>query len=105
MWDLAGPGLKSVSPALAGGFLTIAPPGKPEHLFLCPLVFSVFYFRKSLVHILCRPVCGGPSTVFPVWALLTALILWEGWTLTKASVLCITFCSAFVFPYEFFFFF
>ena len=29
MGDLPGPGLESVSPALAGGFLTTAPPGKP----------------------------------------------------------------------------
>ena len=29
MWDPPGPGLEPVSPALAGGFLTIAPPGKP----------------------------------------------------------------------------
>ena len=29
MWDLPGPGLKPVSPALAGGFLTTAPPGEP----------------------------------------------------------------------------
>ena len=29
MWDLPGPGLGPVSPALAGGFLTTAPPGKP----------------------------------------------------------------------------
>ena len=28
MWDLLGPGLKATSPALAGGFLTTAPPGK-----------------------------------------------------------------------------
>ena len=28
MWDLPGPGLEPVSPALAGGFLTSAPPGK-----------------------------------------------------------------------------
>ena len=28
MWDLPGPGLEPVSPALAGGFLIIAPPGK-----------------------------------------------------------------------------
>ena len=28
MWDLPGPGLKPVSPALAGGFLTTVPPGK-----------------------------------------------------------------------------
>ena len=30
MWDLPGPGLKPVSPAPAGGFLTTAPPGKPN---------------------------------------------------------------------------
>ena len=29
MWDLPGPGLKPVSPALAGTFSTTAPPGKP----------------------------------------------------------------------------
>ena len=29
MWDLPGPGIKPVSPALAGGFLTTVPPGKP----------------------------------------------------------------------------
>ena len=28
-WDLPGPGLEPVSHALAGGFLTTAPPGKP----------------------------------------------------------------------------
>ena len=28
LWDLPRPGLKPVSPALAGGFLTTAPPGK-----------------------------------------------------------------------------
>ena len=28
MWDLRGPGLEPVSPALTGGFLTTAPPGK-----------------------------------------------------------------------------
>ena len=29
MLDLPGPGLEPVSPELAGGFLTTAPPGKP----------------------------------------------------------------------------
>ena len=29
MWDLPGSGLKPKSPALAGGFLTTEPPGKP----------------------------------------------------------------------------
>ena len=32
MWDLTGPGLEPVSPALAGGFLTTAPPGKPQEV-------------------------------------------------------------------------
>ena len=29
MWDLPTPGLELTSPALAGGFSTTAPPGKP----------------------------------------------------------------------------
>ena len=29
MWDLPGPGLELVSPALADGFLSTVPPGKP----------------------------------------------------------------------------
>ena len=29
MWDLPGPGIELVSPALAGGFLTTVPPKKP----------------------------------------------------------------------------
>ena len=33
-WDLPRPGLEPVSPALAGGFLTTAPPGKSCSLFL-----------------------------------------------------------------------
>ena len=36
MWDLPGPGLEPVSPALAGGFPTTAPPGKPLMWFLFP---------------------------------------------------------------------
>ena len=34
MWDLPGPGLEPMSPALAGGFLTTAPPGKSLRLLL-----------------------------------------------------------------------
>ena len=37
MWDLPGPGLEPMSPALAGGFLTTAPPGKP-----LPMSFAHF---------------------------------------------------------------
>ena len=34
MWDLPRPGLEPMTPALAGGFLTTEPPGKP-----CTIVF------------------------------------------------------------------
>ena len=33
MWDPPRPGLEPVSPALAGGFSTTAPPGKPWFIF------------------------------------------------------------------------
>ena len=33
MWDLPRPGLEPMSPALAGGFSTTAPPGKPRIWF------------------------------------------------------------------------
>ena len=39
MWDLPGPGLEPVSPALAGGFLTTVPPGKSRYnVFKKPLL-------------------------------------------------------------------
>ena len=45
MWDLPRPGIELLSPALAGRFFTIKPPGKPfllsSHLTSC--FFSVFY--------------------------------------------------------------
>ena len=34
MWDLPGPGLEPVFPALAGGFITTASPGKSQGLVL-----------------------------------------------------------------------
>ena len=43
MWDLPRPGLEPVSPALAGGFSTTAPPGKP---------MIMFYTQRNLSNIL-----------------------------------------------------
>ena len=45
MWDLPGPGLEPMSPALAGGFLTTAPSGKPSDKFLRRLLLYVFYMN------------------------------------------------------------
>ena len=42
MWDLPGPGIEPVSPALAGGFLTTAPPRKSPKVVasICPPICS-----------------------------------------------------------------
>ena len=48
MWDLPGPGLKPVSPALAGTFSTTAPPGKPWKTFLNFFFFFFFTMHEGL---------------------------------------------------------
>ena len=49
MWDLPGPGLEPVSPALAGGFLTTAPPGKPSLYFLLRVFIVLALTFRSLI--------------------------------------------------------
>ena len=46
MWDLPGPGLEPMSPALAGGFLTTVPPGKSKN----PLVLKTYFCEALLLH-------------------------------------------------------
>ena len=57
MWDLPGPGIEPVSPALAGGFLTTAPPGKPQGL--CLLIFLLFPFEWTMLSyfLICFMIC------------------------------------------------
>ena len=55
MWDLPGSGIKPMSPALAGGFLSIALPGKSHGLLAscssgCLLSFCSGYLCFSAVH-------------------------------------------------------
>ena len=49
VWDLPGPGLEPVSPALAGGFLTTAPPEKPLLSRILTLLFLSDRFLNSIV--------------------------------------------------------
>ena len=52
MWDLRGPGLESVSPALAVGFLTTVPPGKPVifiFIFFIMLLPISFFLVSAFV--------------------------------------------------------
>ena len=56
MWDLPGPGLEPVSPALAGRLLTTAPPGKPWNRILCYTLLEGIKF-KNLVSTLIIKNC------------------------------------------------
>ena len=65
MWDLPGPGLEPVSPELAGGFLTTAPPGKP---YFIGFVFPNQTFGRGstvivLLHVAWTEVTGGIQLV------------------------------------------
>ena len=42
MWDLPRPGFEPVSPELAGGLLTTAPPGKPQSVSFYCHIYSIF---------------------------------------------------------------
>ena len=55
MRDLPGPGLKPMFPALAGGFLTTAPSGKPTYIILWDALGrgqQTFSVDGQIVHIL-----------------------------------------------------
>ena len=49
MWDLPRPGLEPTSPALAGGFLTTAPPGKPWIYLFLIIFFLIFYYNSFIL--------------------------------------------------------
>ena len=55
MWDLPGPGLEPVSPALAGGFLTTVPPGKSKR-FIFNISFQVHCVINLNTTIFCASV-------------------------------------------------
>ena len=66
MWDLPGPGLEPVSPALAGGLVTAASPGKPSTFFLVSYsatdqqVFSVLLYQ--MMFCVCSTFFSGKSS-------------------------------------------
>ena len=48
VWDLTGPGLEPVSPALAGGPPTTAPPGKPRWIYSYPKCWPIILLTRWL---------------------------------------------------------
>ena len=63
MWDPPGPGLKPVSPALAGRFLTTAPPGKPSGYFLLNNCFFNAFLSFHIILQAIRRHQASPSTL------------------------------------------
>ena len=53
MWNLPGPGIEPVSPALAGRFLSLRHQGSPTTDFSCRLCACV----PGHSHVLCTPAC------------------------------------------------
>ena len=53
MWDLPGSGIQPVCPALAGEFLSTAPPGKSSflHFFFVTLLIAQNYLAYSIVFV------------------------------------------------------
>ena len=50
MWDLPGPGQKPVSPALAGGFSTTAPPGKHHSASFLRVTTQLICLQSPCLH-------------------------------------------------------
>ena len=69
MWDLPGPGLEPVSPALAGRFSTTAPPGKPSWEFLIDLQSNMVHLRTGKRE--------RQWTPFPAWTLGSRSLAWR----------------------------
>ena len=69
-WDLPRPGLEPVSPALAGGFPTTAPPGKPRNAlftarFIVDLTGTVVKCHKCVAGICWSGLFSTLSPGFP----------------------------------------
>ena len=71
MWDLPGPGLEPMSPALAGGFPTTAPPGKP--------IYTGFAINLRVGFLIL--VCGLYS-----YGLALPWIQWAAWGIYQAHL-------------------
>ena len=65
MWDPPGPGLEPASPALAGGFPTTAPPGKPfTQIFIEVFLYGLThdYLYKYLMYTWKKRLFSGFAT-------------------------------------------
>ena len=62
MWDPPGPGIKTMFPALAGGFFTAEPPGKPLN---CTVLSQLSSGKLRKIVSVTGLVCGWGSSDLP----------------------------------------
>ena len=62
MWDLPGPGIEPVSPALAGRFLTTVPPGM-SHLVISLLTYLISFRVENICLYFSSVYCGELSSI------------------------------------------
>ena len=67
MWNLPGPGIKPVSSALAGGFLSIVSPGKSYNFLFFFFFFDLFYLIIQYVSIILHFTRSEPSDYFALF--------------------------------------
>ena len=75
MWDLSGPGLEPVSPALAGRLSTTVPPGKP-YIWLLNTHISQFICLLVSGHLGCFHVLAVVNNLQWTWGAKTYLRQW-----------------------------
>ena len=71
MWDPPGPGLEPVSPALAGGFLTTARPGKSYIIIL----MTDYSFNPGVASESCLSFIVSINALYILLILLSKLIV------------------------------
>ena len=90
-WDLPGPGIERMSPALVGGFFTTEPPGKPYSYYLCATLFKTLSASWGsvcgwLLHL--QPLCSYPNSVCSC-----GLPCWPGGVMVPPPSLALPSCS------------
>ena len=89
MWDLPRPGIKRMSPALAGGFLTTGPPGKPFSRTCNSFLLFLFNYNAigsiQILTVLSSQIVPLYQFVISLFILLSACC--------SVAQLCLTLCS------------
>ena len=73
MWDLPRPGMELVSPALAGGFLTTAPPGKSPRWCFLRWLWKEYYYDVAFLYASVHRYSVSQHKWSELWKILTFL--------------------------------